>query len=240
LAFGAGPKPRVQSSVGVDHLPTSPNPGAAPSVSCCAIGCGGCGGSCCGTPARKSNKINAVAVLRLGPGAGVNTARRGRAPFLIIREWAAASCLVNKMASCSLNQTEHAPDRGGTGGQQSSVKGRLLRGSTVSSSMDRGPHSQLLVGWNVFDRRVAPVARGLGGDLGRRRLIVLGCWLIARARPLRRCLCGPSAAFLIMRPSALRVFQAFALADCVVIDRFLNPVSTLRRAGHRTRDYANR
>jgi len=64
-----------------------------------------------------------------------------------------------------LNQTEHAPDHGGTGGQQSSVKKRLLCGSTISGSMDRGSHPSSLVGWSVFDRRFAPVARGLGSDL---------------------------------------------------------------------------
>jgi hypothetical protein len=31
-------------------------------------GSGWCGGSCCGTPARKPNKISAVAVLRLDAG----------------------------------------------------------------------------------------------------------------------------------------------------------------------------
>src|SRR6266446_3479323 len=57
--------------------------------------------TCCGVAPRR--------------GAGVNTARRERAPFLTWGDAAAASRL--------LNQIEHAPDQGGTGGQQSSVKG---------------------------------------------------------------------------------------------------------------------
>jgi len=55
-------------------------------------------------------------------------------------------------------QTEHAPDHGGTGGQQNTDKRRLLRRTTVRGSMDRGKHPQSMVRCRVFDRRVAPVA----------------------------------------------------------------------------------
>ena len=112
--------------------------------------------SCCGTPARKYGKINPVAVLRLD---GVRREHRGlrTRPFLTCGTAAGSSCL--------LNQTEHAPDNGGTGEQQNSVKGHLLRRSAVGGPMDRGPHPRSLVGWGVFDPRVAPVARGLGSHL---------------------------------------------------------------------------
>jgi hypothetical protein len=89
-------------------------------------------------------------------------------------------------ASCLLNQIEHAPDQGGTGGQQSSVEECLLRGSTVSGSMDRGPHPQSMVGWRVFDHRVASVARGLGSHLGGRCLAGLGRVVVALAIKTRR------------------------------------------------------
>src|SRR5438445_13806577 len=70
--------------------------------------------------------------------------------------------------------SERTPHHGGAGGQQSSVRGRLLRGSTVSGSLEWGPLLPFLVGWSVFDRRAAPVARGLGGYLGGCRVAGLG------------------------------------------------------------------
>jgi hypothetical protein len=62
----------------------------------------------------------------------MNTSDRERAPLFDTGKAATASCL--------LKQTEHAPDHGGTGGQQSFVRGRLFSRSTVSGSMDRVPH----------------------------------------------------------------------------------------------------
>src|SRR5258707_3318505 len=73
--------------------------------------------------------------------------------------------VVTKTAPCLLNKLSDAPDHGGTGGQQDTVKGRLLRGSTVSGSMDRGPHPQSLVEWRIITHRVAPVAHDLGSRL---------------------------------------------------------------------------
>jgi len=73
-------------------------------------------------------------------------------------------------ASCLPNQTAHAPEQGGTGGQQSSVRRRLLRKSTVNGSMVRGPRPQSMVRWRVFDHCVAPVAWCLGSHLAGYRL----------------------------------------------------------------------
>jgi hypothetical protein len=129
--------------------------------------------SCCG--------VAPTRVVRCVTGAceRMNTACRECAPFLTWGNAAAASCL--------LNQTEHAPDQGGTGGQQSSAKGLLLRRSTVIGSMDRGPHAPSLVGWSVFGRRVAPVARVLGSDLAGYGLAGLGWAVVALSitRPKR-------------------------------------------------------
>src|SRR6266446_9678447 len=44
--------------------------------------------------------------------------------------------------------------------------------------MDRGPRAPLLVGWRVFDHRIAPVAWVLGSDLA-------GCGLPAIARSIK-------------------------------------------------------
>src|SRR5258707_11087805 len=92
--------------------------------------------------------------------------------------------VVTKTAPCLLNKLSDAPDHGGTGGQQSSVKGRLLRGSTVSGSMDRGPHPQSVVGWRVFNHRVAPVARVLGSDLAGYGLPAIALSIASGARAL--------------------------------------------------------
>jgi hypothetical protein len=111
----------------------------------------------------------------------ITTAGRERAPFFDTGNAAAASCLPN--------QTAHAPEQGGTGGQQSSVRRRLLRKSTVNGSMVRGPRPQSMVRWRVFDHCVAPVAWCLGSHLAGYRL------------PGIRL---PAIALLIKTPRALR------------------------------------
>jgi hypothetical protein len=145
--------------------------------------CGRCGGSCCGTPTKKPCEIKAVAVLRhdgggrpMPPGLPSKSAR----PPFDMGNAATASCL--------LNQIEHAPDQGGTGGQQSSVRGLLLRGA-VSGSMDRGPHPQSMARWRVFNHRVASVARILGSHLA-------GCRLLAIALSIK----SPGASLGHRRP----------------------------------------
>src|SRR6266478_7197035 len=47
--------------------------------------------------------------------------------------------------------------------------------------MDRGTHSRSMVGWIVFDCRVANVARALGGHLGGCRVAGLGRVVVARS-----------------------------------------------------------
>ena len=103
----------------------------------------------------------------------MNAARRERAPFLTWGNAAAASCL--------LNQTEHAPDHGRTGGQQSSVKGRLLRKRSAGGAIDRETHPRSLVGSGVYESRVVPVARTVGSDLGSCGLVGLGRVAIAHS-----------------------------------------------------------
>jgi hypothetical protein len=102
-------------------------------------------------------------------------------------------------ASCLPNQTAHAPEQGGTGGQQSSVRRRLLRKSTVNGSMVRGPRPQSMVRWRVFDHCVAPVAWCLGSHLAGYRL------------PGIRL---PAIALLIKTPRALRHQRPMSRRAC--------------------------
>jgi hypothetical protein len=73
-----------------------------------------------------------------------------------------------------------AQNDGGPDGRQSSVARRVRnRRSHAAGPTVRELRPPSSAGYrSVFDRDSAPVARGLGGDLGDRRLIVLGYWLI--------------------------------------------------------------
>jgi len=165
-------EPCAQSGVGI----SSPNP-ALLLPSLCAVvpprRCGWCGGSCCGAPARKPNKISAVAVLRLdgvrGDADGVASLQhrvpRTR-PLFDMGTCGAALRLPNTLSAHRI--TEELVD--------SKV---LLEGaysadqrSAVRWIGDRSSHS-----WSdgaSLTVVAAPVARGLGGYLGGCRVAGLG------------------------------------------------------------------
>jgi hypothetical protein len=78
--------------------------------------------------------------------------------------------------------SERTPDHRGTGGQQSSVEGRLLRSRLAGGAIDRKTHPRALVGSSVYDSGVVPVVGAVGNDLGGCGLVGLG--RVAIARPL--------------------------------------------------------
>ena len=77
-------------------------------------------------------------------------------------------------ASRLLNHLSTHPVTGELVDSRVLLEGAYSADQRVSGSMDRGPHPQSMVGWRVFDHRVAPVARDLGSHLA-------GCGVLAIA-----------------------------------------------------------
>src|SRR6266436_2624781 len=90
-------------------------------------------------------------------------------------------------------QGKRATDHGGTGGQQSSVEGRLLRSRAAGRAVDRETHARSLVGSGVYDSRVVPLVGAVGSTLGGYGLVGLGRVVVAPRSALTRNLARVSS-----------------------------------------------